>query len=205
MEGMNWMRWGLIPLCFLLGSLPFGAWIVRLRTGKDVREMGSGNIGATNVLRTTGKVEGLLTLALDIAKGALAVWLAERWTEGNPAWMSLAAVAVMLGHGFSPFMGFKGGKAVASFVGAFAYLTPLPMLSVLLLFVAIVAYSRYISLGSILAAASFPFAVWLILHPEWPVWAAALVAGAFIVWRHQSNWQRLRAGTENVFTWSKKR
>jgi glycerol-3-phosphate acyltransferase PlsY len=194
----------LLPLCFLLGGIPFGAWIVRVRTGQDVRQMGSGNIGATNVHRTAGRLAGVLTLLLDIAKGALAVWLADRVTEGNPYWMSAAAVVVMLGHGFSPFLKFKGGKAVASFIGAFLYLTPLPLVAILVLFVAVVAQTRYISLGSILGAAFFPFAVWLILHPEWPVTVAALIAGVFIVWRHTGNMERLRAGTENKFQWKKK-
>lgn len=197
--------WAIAPVAFLLGSLPFGAWIVRWRTGEDVRTMGSGNIGATNVLRTTGKMAGILTLLLDILKGVLAVYLADRWSEGNPAWMSLAAVAVLLGHGFSPFMNFKGGKAVASFAGAFAYLTPLPLFCVAILFVLVVWQTKFISMGSIIGAASFPFAVWLILHPEWPVTAAALLSGAFIVWRHQSNIERLRAGTENVFRWGGKK
>jgi glycerol-3-phosphate acyltransferase PlsY len=194
-----------MPAAFLLGSIPFGALIVRWRTGKDVRTMGSGNIGATNVLRTTGKLEAILTLALDILKGTLAVAVADRLSGGNVAWMSVAALLVIFGHAFSPWLGFRGGKAVASFIGAFLYLTPLPLVSVVILFVAVVWYSRYISLGSIAAAASFPFAVWLILHPPWPVTAAALAAGVLVVTRHQSNWQRLRAGTENRFEWNKKR
>lgn len=204
MNNTAWL-WAIVPVAFFLGSLPFGAWIVRWRTGADVRTMGSGNIGATNVLRTTGKLAGVLTLLLDIGKGLLAVYLADRWSEGNAAWMSLAAVAVLLGHGFSPFMQFKGGKAVASFAGAFAYLTPLPLASVAVLFVLIVWRSRYISLASIIGAASFPFAVWLILHPAWPVNVAACISGAFIVWRHQGNIERLRAGTENVFRWGGKK
>lgn len=194
----------LMPVCFLMGSLPFGAWIVKWKTGEDVTKLGSGNIGATNVLRTTGKMAGILTLVLDIAKGLLAVLLADRVTEGNPLLMSLAALAVLFGHAYSPFMGFKGGKAVASFAGAFAYLTPLPFFTIAILFVAVVWYSRYISLGSICGAVLFPFAVWLILHPAWPVVAAALVAGAFITWRHSSNIERLRAGQENRFEWRKK-
>lgn len=193
-----------IPICFLLGSLPFGAWIVKWKTGQDVTKMGSGNIGATNVLRTTGKSAGILTLLLDIAKGALAVHLADYVSEGNALLMSMAALAVLFGHAYSPFMKFKGGKAVASFAGAFAYLTPLPFLAIAILFVAIVWYSRYISLGSICGAMLFPFAVWLILHPAWPVVVASLVAGVFITWRHESNIERLRAGKENRFEWRKK-
>lgn len=194
----------LIPLAFALGSLPFGAWIVRWKTGADVTKMGSGNIGATNVLRTTGKMAGVLTLLLDIGKGLLAVWIADRASEGNTLLMSAAALAVLFGHAFSPFMKFKGGKAVASFAGAFAYLTPLPFLAIAILFVLIVAYSRYISLGSICGALLFPFAVWLILHPAWPVTTAALVAGLFIAWRHTGNIERLRAGKENRFEWRRK-
>lgn len=194
----------LIPLCFALGSLPFGAWIVRWRTGEDLTTLGSGNIGATNVLRTTGKGAGILTLLLDIGKGVLAVFLADYFTEGNALLMSVAALAVMSGHGFSPFMRFKGGKAVASFAGAFAYLTPLPFWCIAVLFVLVVAYSRYISLGSICGAVLFPFAVWLILHPVWPVLAAAFIAGAFVTWRHSENIERLRAGKENRFEWRRK-
>lgn len=163
--------------------------------------MGSGNIGATNVLRTSGKVAGILTLLLDIVKGAVAVWLADHFGEGNVALMSAAAVTVMLGHGFSPFLKFKGGKAVASFVGAFGYLTPLPFFCILILFVLIVWRSKFISLGSVLGAVFFPFAVWLILHPAWPVLLASFVAGVFVIWRHSGNIERLRAGTENVFQW----
>ncbi|GAB4404839.1 MAG: glycerol-3-phosphate 1-O-acyltransferase PlsY [Bryobacter sp.] len=197
--------WLWMPAAFLLGSIPFGALIVRWRTGKDVRTMGSGNIGATNVLRTTGKLEAILTLALDILKGTLAVALADWLSGGNDLWMSAAALLVLAGHAFSPWLNFQGGKAVASFLGAFVYLTPLPLISVLLLFVAVVWKSRYISLGSIAAAATFPFAVWLILHPPWPVSLSALLAGALIVWRHRSNWERLRAGTESRFVWNRKR
>lgn len=195
---------GLLILSFLLGSLPFGAWIVRWKTGQDVTTMGSGNIGATNVLRTTGRSAGLLTLLLDIGKGFLAVWLADHFSEGSPLVLSLSALAVLFGHAFSPFMKFKGGKAVASFAGAFAYLTPLPFAAIAILFVAVVAYSRYISLGSISGALLFPFAVWLILHPAWPVTTAALIAGLFIVWRHSANITRLRAGNENRFEWRRK-
>lgn len=200
---MTQLMW-LVPLCFLMGSLPFGAWIVRFKTGQDVTKMGSGNIGATNVLRTTGKMAGVLTLLLDIGKGWLAVWLADRVSEGNDLVMAAAALAVLFGHAYSPFMKFKGGKAVASFAGAFGYLTPLPFFAIAVLFVAVVAYSRYISLGSVCGAMLFPFAVWLILHPSWPVLVAALVAGVFITVRHSSNIERLRAGKENRFEWRKK-
>src|SRR5215475_5966872 len=98
---------------YLIGAIPFGFLLVRWKTGGDIRASGSGNIGATNVLRTTGRVAGIATLLLDIAKGYLAVWLAGYLTQGNETWMAAAAVAVMAGHAYPVFLGFKGGKAVA--------------------------------------------------------------------------------------------
>src|ERR1051325_5508592 len=114
-----------VAVAYLLGAIPFGYLLVKWKTGGDVRAGGSGNIGATNVLRTTGRAAGFATLLLDIGKGFLAVWLAGRWTANDPAWMSVAAVAVMAGHAYPVFLRFHGGKAVASFVGAFLCLTPL--------------------------------------------------------------------------------
>src|SRR5262245_3860828 len=116
---------------YLIGAIPFGFLLVKWKTGADIRASGSGNIGATNVLRTTGRAAGFATLALDIAKGYLAVWLAGRLTGGSEMWMAAAAVAVMAGHAFPIFLGGKGGKAVASFVGAYLCLTPVPLLATL--------------------------------------------------------------------------
>jgi glycerol-3-phosphate acyltransferase PlsY len=188
-----------VVIAYALGGIPFGLIVVKLRTGDDVRNSGSGNIGATNVLRTAGRVAGVLTLLLDAAKAWCAVWLADWLTGGNILWMSFAALAVLAGHAFPVWLGFKGGKAVASFVGAFAYLAGAPLLAVLLIFVMVVAVTRYLSLGSVVAAGLFPFACWMILHPAWPVLVAAAGAAALIVWRHRSNIERIRAGTENVF------
>ena len=190
-----------IAIAYLLGSVPFGYLLVKFTSGTDVRESGSGNIGATNVYRTAGRGIGAATLILDIAKGFAAVWLAAKLTDGAPQWTSLAALAVMAGHAFPVFLKFEGGKAVASFIGAFAFLTPLPLAAAMLLFIAAVAVTRHISVGSILAAATFPFGVWMILHPPFQITGAAFLAGAFVVYRHKSNWQRLRAGTESVFSW----
>jgi acyl phosphate:glycerol-3-phosphate acyltransferase len=194
-------------IAYLIGGIPFGYFMVKWKTGQDIREVGSGNIGATNVLRTTGQSAGVITLLLDIAKGFVAVWLAGLLIPADPhlLWSSAAALAVMAGHAFPVFLKFKGGKAVASFIGAFLYLAPMPLLAVLILFVAVVAYTKYISLGSIIAAGAFPFAVWLILHPPAPVWIAALIAGTFIVYRHRANVRRIRAGNENVFSFKGKR
>lgn len=190
---------------YLIGAIPFGYIVVKLTTGQDVRTSGSGNIGATNVLRTTGRGPGILTLFLDIVKGFLAVWLMGYFTSDDPLWTSAAALAVMAGHAFPVFLKFHGGKAVASFIGAFLYLEPVPLLAVLLVFVIVVAATRYISMGSIIAAGSFPLGVWLISHPPAPVWIAALVAGAFIVVRHRANIDRIRNGNENVFSFGGKK
>jgi glycerol-3-phosphate acyltransferase PlsY len=190
----------IVIAAYLIGSIPFGYVLVRFKTGRDVRAMGSGNIGATNVLRTTGRLLGVVTLLLDIGKGFFAVWMAGRLSEGSPALMSAAALAVMAGHAFPIFLKFHGGKAVASFVGAFLCLAPGPLAAVLVVFVAVVAATRYISLGSIVAAAVLPLAVWLISHPSAPVVLASAAGGAFIIWRHKENIERLRAGKENVLS-----
>ncbi len=189
-----------LAVAYLIGAIPFGYLLVKLLTGADVRASGSGNIGATNVLRTTGRAAGIATLLLDIAKGWLAVWIAARLTGADPLWTSAAALAVMAGHAFPVFLKFKGGKAVASFIGAFLYLTPVALAAVLGVFVVAVAWSRHISMGSIIAAATFPLAVWLIQRPPLPVLVAGFIAGGFIIYRHSSNIKRLRDGQEHVFT-----
>ena len=190
-----------ILIAYLLGSLPFGYLLTRFATGKDVRSAGSGNIGATNVMRTAGRELGVATLVLDIAKGYLAVWIAGQLTQLNEGWMANAALAVMAGHAFPVFLRFKGGKTVATFVGAFGCLTPLPLLAALLVFAIVVAATRYISAGSMVAAATFPLGVWIILHPSLTVMLASLLASGFIVYRHRENLHRIRAGTEPLFRW----
>ena len=189
--------WVAILAAYLIGGIPFGYILVRLKTGEDVRAKGSGNIGATNVMRTTGRSLGTLTLALDIAKGFFAVWLAGMMTGGAVEWTSAAAAAVMIGHAFPVFLKFHGGKAVASFLGAFLYLAPLAVLATVLVFVLVVWRTRYVSLGSILGAAAFPFAVWLILHPPAPLLLAATFGALLVIARHHENIVRLRAGREN--------
>jgi glycerol-3-phosphate acyltransferase PlsY len=188
---------------YLLGAIPFGYLLVKWTTGTDVRAGGSGNIGATNVLRTTGRAAGIATLLLDIGKGYLAVWIAARLSSHDMLTMSVAALAVMAGHAYPVFLGFKGGKAVASFVGAFLCATPLALLAVLVVFVAVVAWTRYISMGSIVGAATFPLAVWLMNKDVIPV-IAAIIAGVFIIYKHSSNIRRLHADTENLFTFGRK-
>jgi glycerol-3-phosphate acyltransferase PlsY len=188
-----------LVVAYLAGGIPFGYLLVRFKTGEDVRAMGSGNIGATNVLRTTGRAVAVLTLLLDIGKGYFAVWLAGRLTGGSAVWMSLAALAVMAGHAYPVFLKFHGGKAVASFIGAFLYLMPVPLAAALLLFVMVAAATRHISMGSIVAAGSLPLAAWLIEHPGAVVLWTTIAAAVFIIYRHGPNITRMRAGTENVF------
>jgi acyl phosphate:glycerol-3-phosphate acyltransferase len=191
-------------IAYFLGAVPFGYLLVKWRTGGDVRASGSGNIGATNVLRTTGRALGVVTLLLDIGKGFAAVWIAALLTAGSPVWTAAAALAVMAGHAYPVFLKFRGGKAVASFVGAFLYLAPAALGATLVVFVLLVARTRYISLGSIVGAAILPFAAWLISHAPAPTIAAAAVAGAFVIWRHKENIVRLRTGSENTLSLGRK-
>jgi glycerol-3-phosphate acyltransferase PlsY len=190
-----------ILVAYLIGSIPFGFLLAKFTTGQDVRTQGSGNIGATNVLRTAGRVAGIATLALDIAKGVAAVWIAGLLTGDAPGWMADAALAVMAGHSFPIFLKFKGGKAVATFIGAFGYLMPIPLLASLVVFLITVAATHYISAGSVMAAAAFPIGVWLILHPSWTELIVSVIAAGFIVYRHKPNLERIRSGTENTFRW----
>jgi glycerol-3-phosphate acyltransferase PlsY len=190
---------------YLIGGIPFGYLVVKWTTGADVRSSGSGNIGATNVLRTTGRAAGIVTLLLDIAKGAFAVWLAGKLTAGSIHWMSAAALAVMAGHSFPIFLNFKGGKAVASFVGAYLVLAPVPLAAVAIVFFCAVAVTRQVSLGSVLAAGMFPLAVWMFMQPPLSLVCASIVSGAFIIYRHRANLARIRAGTEHVLSLGSKK
>ena len=187
-------------LAYLIGGLPFGYWFVRLTLGVDIRTVGSGNIGATNVHRAAGKKAGIIVLVLDIFKGLLAVWIADRLTHGNPVGIGLAASAVMLGHCYPVFLRFRGGKAVACFIGAFGYIAPLALLVSAVAFLIVVAMSRYISLGSLMGAFLFPFVYWWINDPPQPLLISAFFAALLIIYRHRANIERLRSGTEHAFS-----
>src|SRR5271157_5573244 len=147
---------------YLLGSIPFGLLFARLIGGKDVRQAGSGNIGATNVARVAGPLPGILTLVFDAAKGAAAVWLAGRFAGHSAGTMMFAGVAALLGHCFPVWLRFKGGKGVATGLGVFAALCPPAALAALLLFVLVVASLRFVSVGSITAAAAMPLFVYFL-------------------------------------------
>ena len=209
-----------IVIAYLLGSIPFGYLIVRATQGADVRETGSGGTGATNVSRRAGKTAGLVTLLLDALKGAAAVAIA-KVILGLPVfgeaalsgasledaywWVAAAAIAVILGHIFPVWLRFRGGKGVATGVGAFLMLTPLAVAFAGVVFVLVVWPTRYVSLGSILAAVSIPLFVLLrnvFVHPVDPVapiMTAATAGAMLIVFAHRENIRRLKNGTENRF------
>jgi glycerol-3-phosphate acyltransferase PlsY len=190
----------LLLTCYLLGTIPFGIIFARIFGARDVRKAGSGNIGATNVARVAGPIPGILTLLADVAKGALAVWLAAYSTHSSSEWMMLAGLAALLGHCFPVWLGFKGGKGVATALGVFAMLSPLAALSALIFFAVVVAVWRFVSLGSIAAAAAMPLLIYLLWAPghapPLPVIFGTLFASALVVYKHDANLQRLVEGTE---------
>jgi glycerol-3-phosphate acyltransferase PlsY len=197
-------------IAYLLGSIPFGYILVRAFRGGDVRESGSGNIGATNVARSSPAL-GALTLFLDAAKGLLAVTagslLAASAAQHGAARPSLymfaavAAVFAVVGHMFPIWLKFRGGKGVATSVGVFLALAPKTLVVALALFVALVAVFRYVSLGSIIAAASFPLIAYGLhdYHSSPSILAAMSAIAALIIVKHRQNLRRLLAGTENRF------
>jgi acyl phosphate:glycerol-3-phosphate acyltransferase len=187
----------ILLLCaYLLGSVPFGYLLYRWRRGADIRSTGSGNIGATNVYRAAGLAAAVLTFLLDAGKGYLAVLLAGRLSDGAPTAVAGAAFAVMLGHCFPVFLNFRGGKAVATGLGAFLAVSPLAVLCSATLFIVVLTVRRYVSLASMAGAAAFPIAL-LIRGGAAPAVLVASFAGAvLIIIRHRGNIQRLRAGTE---------
>jgi glycerol-3-phosphate acyltransferase PlsY len=216
----------IVVVSYLLGSIPFGYLLVRIFRGQDVRSTGSGNIGATNVARTGSKGLAVATLLLDALKGYVAVELAF-WLAGShrltasyvPATLydssaqmldsrtifllaAVAAFCAILGHMFTVWLHFKGGKGVATAAGAFVALAPRCLLLSLLLFALVFAATRYVSLGSIVAAASFPWFV-LGLNPAErktaPILLVITAASALVIARHKDNLRRLVSGTENRF------
>jgi glycerol-3-phosphate acyltransferase PlsY len=180
---------------YLLGSISFATLLVRLATGKDIRTEGSGNAGATNVLRSHGKVLGLTVGLLDVAKGALAVALV-RWITADPVYLAAAGFAAVLGHVFPVFYGFRGGKGVATAVGAFLVLAPLATLVCVAVFVLLVAATRYVSLGSVVGVCLLPPVAGLLFHASLPIVAAGAAVAVLVLVKHTENLKRLVAGTE---------
>jgi glycerol-3-phosphate acyltransferase PlsY len=185
----------LVGVGYLLGSLSFAVLLVRRKTGRDIRTEGSGNAGATNVLRAHGKGLALSVAALDIAKGAAAVLLV-RMVTAEPRYAAAAGFAAILGHVFPLYYGFRGGKGVATAVGAFLVLAPVATLICVGLFVAVVAITHYVSLGSIIAMVLLPPIAGGIFHAPGPVVAAAAGTAILVILKHRENLKRLVSGTE---------
>jgi glycerol-3-phosphate acyltransferase PlsY len=196
-------HWLIPAVAYLLGSIPFGFLIVKAR-GADIRTAGSGNIGAANVTRNAGAVAGILTLLLDAGKGYLAVWLAGRMAGGEISWMMVAAVLAVIGHMFPVWLGFKGGKGVATGLGVFLPICPEAVAAGIVLWILVVAFWHYSSLGSVVAAAALPILVYLLYAPRHAppanVTMGTILIALLVVARHRSNIERLIAGKENRLT-----
>lgn len=188
----------LILAAYLVGAIPTGVILTKVSGREDVRQQGSGNIGATNVYRVAGRTLGILTLVGDCLKGLLPVLLAARLFDLQPGPLALVALAAFLGHCYPVYLGFKGGKGVATALGIFLFLSPLSVLGALVLFLLVLWMWRFISLSSISAAAVMPLLT-LIFERSWPLFGATAVIAAIVIWRHRSNIERLRAGTESSF------
>ncbi|NOT34113.1 MAG: glycerol-3-phosphate 1-O-acyltransferase PlsY [Candidatus Eisenbacteria bacterium] len=203
------MRLALILLVgYLCGALPWGLWLGRWFKGVDIRRVGSGNPGATNVYRTLGPAVGVATLILDVLKGSIPVWFAPSLLLSQPDPMILelgriaAGVGAVLGHVFTFLAGFKGGKGVATTVGVLLALSPPAFAIFVTVFVATVAITRYVSLGSTFGALAFAVALWRFSPRgvQSPAFVLGLVLAALIVWRHRDNYARLARGEERKFS-----
>ncbi len=191
----------LIAAAYLLGSIPFGLLIVKACGGPDIRSLGSGNIGASNVTRNAGAFAGVLTLLLDAGKGYLAVWLAARFTGANVHLMMAAAVAAVIGHVFPVWLRFKGGKGVATSLGVFLPLCWQAVAAAAVVWLLVVAFWRYASLGSITAAAAMPGLIYLFYAPRHapPTYVSlcTILIALLVIAKHRGNIERLIAGKES--------
>jgi len=183
---------------YLIAAIPTGVVLARLMGGEDVRQKGSGNIGATNVYRVAGKLAGVLTLVGDTLKGFLPLLAFKTWLEPTPTQLGIASAVAILGHCYPVYLKFKGGKGVATALGIFLVLSPKAVFFALIVFILTVTITRYISLGSVLAALSAPLVI-LFLNHQQPIFLATLFIAALVIWRHNSNIRRLLDGTENRF------
>jgi glycerol-3-phosphate acyltransferase PlsY len=194
-----------IPVAaYLIGSIPFGIILAKMFGGVDVRNAGSGNIGATNVARVAGPLAGILTLVLDGAKGAAAVWLAARFANESATWMTIAGFAALVGHCFPVWLRFRGGKGVATAAGMFLALCWPAGLGAIGVFILVVLFSRFVSLGSVAAAAAMPLLIYLLWAPHHApppiVTFGAFAAAMLVVYKHDANIQRLVEGREPRFS-----
>ena len=185
-------------IIYLIAAIPSGVIISRLMGSEDVRQKGSGNIGATNVYRVVGKLGGILTLVGDTMKGFLPLLAYKSWLAPTPTQFGVACVIAIIGHCYPVYLKFRGGKGVATALGIFLVLSPPTVLAAALVFVITVAASRYISLGSVLAAMSAPLLILMLNHPQ-PIFLATLFIAMLVIWRHRTNIRRLLDGSENRF------
>jgi glycerol-3-phosphate acyltransferase PlsY len=187
----------LVVFAYLLGSVPTGLVLSRALAGKDPRQQGSRNIGATNVMRTAGKALGIITLLGDVLKGIIPVVIA-LWLVKEEFWVAGTGLAAFLGHCFPVYLRFKGGKGVATALGIFLPLAPLAVVFDILVFAGVVVISRMVSVGSLLGAAAMPILIWLLGYPL-PSIILGICVAVLIIFRHKENIQRLLAGKENEF------
>jgi len=185
----------LVLFAYLLGSLPTALVVVRLFTGDDVRLKGSGNVGATNALRTAGWKAGVVVTVIDVAKGAVPVWLMKLYNPES-VWIAAAMLATVLGHCYPVWLKFRGGKGVATGFGVFLVIAPLSALAALALWFVVLVIWRWVSLASMVASASFPMILKLIDNPDLVTLVAVSAAAVLIILRHGSNIRSMLAGEE---------
>jgi glycerol-3-phosphate acyltransferase PlsY len=185
----------LVLIAYLLGSLPTALLLVRVMTGEDVRRKGSGNVGATNALRAAGWKAGVAVTLIDVAKGALAVWLMRR-VNPESGWVAAAMLAVVIGHCYPVWLKFRGGKGVAAGFGAFLVIAPLSALAALVVWILVLVISRWVALASTVASAVFPLALKLIDSPDMVTLISVSAAAVLIIFRHSSNIRKMLSGEE---------
>ena len=188
----------ILIVIYLIAAVPTGIVLARVMGYEDVRDKGSGNIGATNVYRVAGKLAGVLTLAGDILKGFLPLLACKTWLAPTPAQLGIACAMAIVGHCYPVYLKFRGGKGIATALGIFLVMSPIAVLGAAIVFGITVATTRFISLGSVLAAMSAPLLVLMLNQPQ-PIFLATLFIAALIVWRHRSNIKRLMDGSEDRF------
>jgi len=188
----------ILIVIYLIAAVPTGIVLARVMGYEDVRDKGSGNIGATNVYRVAGKLAGVLTLAGDILKGFLPLLACKTWLAPTSAQLGIACAMAIVGHCYPVYLKFSGGKGIATALGIFLVMSPIAVLGAAIVFGITVATTRFISLGSVLAAMSAPLLVLMLNQPQ-PIFLATLFIAALIVWRHRSNIKRLMDGSEDRF------
>ena len=181
---------------YLLGSIPTGLILAKLFSKVDPRKLGSKNIGATNIFRTAGKALGIFTLIGDLLKGAIPVWIAIHWGESD-LWIAASGLTPFLGHVFPIFLGFKGGKGVATALGAYLVISPIAVLIEFIIFAGIIWKWRFISLGSITCATTIPILIAFFRSDSQFYFVLSVIIAALVLYRHQSNISRLLQGTES--------